>query len=78
MNLAYVGIFSNASEKRMLICSRLKMSKKCLYYLFHLSLMEHVNKEDVELVDGLVQLFLFQLLVSLIYASPFHLPHECE
>jgi len=37
-------------------------------------LTEHVDKEDVELVDGLLQLCLCQLLISFIFVSPFHLP----
>ena len=58
MNLAYVGIFSNASEKGMLIWSFLKISKKREYYFSLSFFMERLDKEDVELVDDLVQLFL--------------------
>jgi len=39
----------------------------------YLSLTEHENKEDVELMDDLIQLFLCQLLVSLISIFPLHL-----
>ena len=73
MNLAYVGIFSNASEKGMLIWSFLKISKKREYYFSLSFLMVRLDKEDVELVDDLVQLFLcWMLAIStfLLYSFP--------
>ena len=54
MNLAYVGICSNASEKGMLICNFFKISKNISIAFPYPFLMERVDKEDVELVDDLI------------------------
>ena len=68
MNLAYIGICSNAFEKGMLICSFLKIVSMVFPYPFF---MECVDKEDVELVDDLIRFFSFSTtsFSSLFYNS---------